>query len=680
MIMSLRLSLFSLFFVCISVFAIDNLDSSHYEMVVVGKRLRDVVESPRLESPGLTASISTVNDSDIQKQGAKTLVQALNYAPGSFTETRGKKVKQFVSFRGQKYPYPTYAVEGAWQNEFQELPYFFSAGDIEKIEITRSSAALLSSLTSLSGVVNVILKKFDKPTTQYDMEYGSFESYYAHLLHGSKAETKIGPLSYAVGLTSNITQGPEGLNAAEGITNIYGYAGLAPTKKLSIDMRIFHLQGKRDTRIFEYPITTDWSKVKTTNPDANLDPFRATFFNLKTFYVFSEKASLELIGYYTDRKSEFNNMKYYTKKDSLRYWNSTSRKFVSIDSLTAVQPISIDQDWEWGINATQAVSLLKNNILRVGALYNHWTAPNGKRYYTGVRSETETWSAVVVDEHRIGKLSLDAGLRLARTFNHEYSLKKDAYDNNIEPTELKKITTIKDKWDPVILNGNLGAAYNIIDNIGLYANFAYGQLAPRVGMVDTSYNTPETETRLKIDLGTSIKHMDWGKLTITGFYTKRNNALLMSSKFDTLPDGMIYSLYRNRDIAVRGIEVDAHTKQIYNLLTFFANGMIKSGDYDSLENTPDRIAAAGVSLSRYGLELNVMTKYVGYFENKRFSPDGNIHPLGDFISLDANINYDMGKGNKIYLRAENIGDKRYSTAIGYPDFGRRLSIGISGRI
>jgi len=40
--------------------------------------------------------------------------------------TRSRKVKQFFSVRGQKYPYPENAVDGVVFREFFEVPYFFS--------------------------------------------------------------------------------------------------------------------------------------------------------------------------------------------------------------------------------------------------------------------------------------------------------------------------------------------------------------------------------------------------------------------------------------------------------------------------------------------------------------------------------------------------------------------------
>ena len=65
------------------------------------------------------------------------------------------QVKQFFSVRGQEYPYPDYALNGIWQQEFEELPYFISASDIEKIEIVRSSAALLTGLSGIEGLISI---------------------------------------------------------------------------------------------------------------------------------------------------------------------------------------------------------------------------------------------------------------------------------------------------------------------------------------------------------------------------------------------------------------------------------------------------------------------------------------------------------------------------------------------
>ena len=86
---------------------------------------RDPLARPRIEPVGLEATVSTVEQEQITRQGAKTVVEALEYVPGAWIESRGRKVKQFFSIRGQRYPYPDYAIDGAWQREFHETPYFF---------------------------------------------------------------------------------------------------------------------------------------------------------------------------------------------------------------------------------------------------------------------------------------------------------------------------------------------------------------------------------------------------------------------------------------------------------------------------------------------------------------------------------------------------------------------------
>jgi len=155
-----------------------------------------ILREPYTEPFSLLPVISSVARNNIQKQGAKNVIDAMNYIPGGLTETRGRQVKQFFSVRGQKYPYPDYALNGIWQQEFEELPYFFSASDIEKIEIVRSSAALLTGLSGIGGLINIKTREYTSQETDIELEYGSFNSIHAHLSNGNK----IGRFDYAAGL------------------------------------------------------------------------------------------------------------------------------------------------------------------------------------------------------------------------------------------------------------------------------------------------------------------------------------------------------------------------------------------------------------------------------------------------------------------------------------------------
>ena len=69
---------------------------------VTDERWRDVMAAPAQESPGLELSITTVDREAIGRRGAATVIEALEQVPGAWVETRGRKVKQFFSLRGQQ--------------------------------------------------------------------------------------------------------------------------------------------------------------------------------------------------------------------------------------------------------------------------------------------------------------------------------------------------------------------------------------------------------------------------------------------------------------------------------------------------------------------------------------------------------------------------------------------------
>jgi hypothetical protein len=72
---------------------------------------RDLIERPLTESPGLETATTIVGREEIEWLNSCTIVDAMKYVPGAWTETRGRKEKQLFSLRGQRYPYPGYLVD-----------------------------------------------------------------------------------------------------------------------------------------------------------------------------------------------------------------------------------------------------------------------------------------------------------------------------------------------------------------------------------------------------------------------------------------------------------------------------------------------------------------------------------------------------------------------------------------
>lgn len=620
---------------------------------VIDTRLHDVVAEPMLESVGLEPSTTVIDNSKMIKQGAKTLIDALEYVPGAWVETRGRKVKQFFSIRGQTYPYPEYAVDGAWQREFHELPYFFSSSDIERIEVVRSSAALLTGLSGLTGIVNIIPKKYKEPESSGEIEYGTYNTYRVHLSHGATRD-KIG---YAFSVQPGHTDGPERKNAIEGMTNFRGSLYWYPTQKLDIQTNLFYLNGMRELARAVPPADL---KLQTTLE--KYDPFRAMLFNVKTRYRSSEKASSEVIVNFADRDHTF------LSRSDADPRGSSNR----------------EHDYEWSMNVIQSLSLSRKNVLRFGGLYNHWIAPEGKRFYTGKRCDLEAYSAVVVDEHRFGPVVADAGLRWAKTFINEYG----AFSINESTTPFKNVPPIINKWQPSIFNASAGAAYYLSNNLSLHFNTASGFIQPDRGTLDIDLNDPKTEKRFKLDIGIRPVHEKIGQLSVVAFFVQQKDAIVLSGQIKTV-NSRIMELYLNRDQYQVGTELEILSPKYFNTINFFTNlmAMKSQGEFDGKmkrnKELPQCIIGGGVNIFKSKFDLNIFWKYLSSYESTRFvavvkGKPALPQPLGDFIALNGTAGWSIGERHltRVYLEIMNITDRNFSSVVGYPDYGRRFTVGV----
>ncbi len=78
--------------------------------------------------------------------------------------------------------------------------------------------------------------------------------------------------------------------------------------------------------------------------------------------------------------------------------------------------------------------------------------------------------------------------------------------------------------------------------------------------------------------------------------------------------------------------------------------------------------------------MSLLTKQVSKFENKRFAEKGlPPQPLGNYLTFDTIIGWNLSNtlySMRIYLEIKNITDIHYSTVVGYPDYGRRIMVGV----
>jgi iron complex outermembrane receptor protein len=611
------------------------------------KESRNLLEKPYTEPNSIVPSISRLNSLDIRRQSANNIVQAMNFIPGGLIETRGRQVKQFFSVRGQKYPYPDYAIDGVWQKEFEELPYFFSTSDIEEIEIVRSSAALLTGLSGMAGLINIKTREYTGPEINTELEYGSYNSLHTHLSNGNK----IGNFSYSAGLGYDKTDGPSGKHAKEEMADLFTMVKWQLSEKFYVKANLFYLKGKRELRIAESPADKRYQDMIQ-----NFDPIQAVISNVKMVYRPAEKFSSELQVFYSYRDPSFN--------DEVKLTSSN------------------EKDSEWGFNFIQAIAVSKLNILRFGGLYNRWVAPNGKRFYTGKRCDTETFSGVMVDEQRIGRVTLDGGIRWTKTYLNEYG----AFNIEGDGALFKNVTPIQDQWEPAILQGSLGASYRANNFFAVYFNSSLGQIKPLEGSLNTDLTAPMNETRYKFDLGIIKTLESTGTITATVFSVLQKNAITLSGNtyLDQVTN-IIRELYLNRNQKQFGAEFEIVAPKIFRLVNPFFNftlmksSMMADGKMVSNKENPVFISGGGLYMNKKSIDFNLLCKYVSAFENDRFgNPADGPHLLGNFFTADISGGY-TSKGSvpvRLYLKILNLTGKKYSTVIGYPDFGRMIYAGV----
>ena len=608
---------------------------------------RDIFDTTTAETPSLDIATTTIGPVEIERQNAKTVTDALMYTPGALTETRGRKVKEFVSFRGQRYPYPDYAINGIWQREFHELPYLFPASQIERIEVIRSSAGLLMGMSSIAGVINIIPKSFTEPATYSELEYGTYNTINGHLFHADQFKDG----GYTIGLGYQTTDGPDNMNAKERMSSILGTMDWNATEELSFRLNLSGLYGSRQLRRATTPAA---NRFLTT--DEEFDPFQAVMLTLRTHYQKSDTAATELLLYTTDREHEFS--------------ATTAGNHTTTD----------ERDYEYGVQLMQALTLCKDNILRFGTLYNHWVAPDGKRFYNGHRTDLHTFSAVIVDEHTIGRTAVNAGLRYNQTYMKEYG----AFNIKGSGKKFKSVDPVEDEWDKPILDASTGLKYDLDEEISLYLNGAGGIIQPRTGTLNTNLDKPDNEIRTMVDTGIRFNLQEIGQISLGAFCVDRQNALILSGKTEFATNGREFELYDNSDMRQYGLEFDAQSVPLENILTLFVNATImdsdvkKSGHYKSDVTLPDVIVGVGANATIKRLDASILLKYVSEYENNRFAGDGQYHPLGDFINIDLTAGYRFGvdKNTRLYAAIKNVTNDKYSTVVGYPDYGIRCYGGI----
>jgi len=609
---------------------------------------RDLFERPLTESPGLETATSVVGKEEIRWLDAYSLIDATKYVPGAWTETRGRKVKQFFSVRGQRYPYPTYVIDGAWQREFHESTYFFNAANVERIEIVRSSAALLLGPGGMTGLVHVIPRTYTEPETRLDVEYGRFNTWLANLSHGSTVQD--GRLSYGVGIGYHHTDGPDDENAQERISNIYGRVVYKATPALTLSLTGYGFEGEQYLKRAVPP-----ASASLLSQLDSFDPMCMYLLVGKAQITESARASTEIT-------TSFSHRRFRGHRVGGEDWT--------------------ERDYEYGTRVIQSLGLGEHNVLRFGGMFNRWVSPTGKRFYVGRQGDISSYSGVIVDEHDFGRLDVNVGYRLTHTrVDHFGGFDVEGAAGRLATVE------VENEWEDPLQTLTAGASYALDGGWSLHGNVAVGQIAAKPGMLDADLRRPGIERRTKLDLGVKKQWDAFGEASLTAFYVHQHDAAVLTNARLTV-NGEDFGLYENADRRNYGLEFGLRSKRFDNGLQVFFNATAMhtevrregGGRWERDREVPTYILGGGVSWLWKRLEFSVLSKAVSGYENDRFLPTNAPAPadLGAYVEVDAKVTYYFGKEGQHYMffGVDNICDREFSTVAGYPDEGRRFKAGL----
>ncbi len=600
-------------------------------------------------------AITTISAVDIEKQGAVTLMDAIKFVPGGWTETRGRKTKQFFSIRGQKYPYPDYSINGIWQKEFEETSYYFSALDIESVEIIRSASALVKGLSGLTGVIDVKTKKPESETISLLARYGELNSFNTNFQYGNKLED----FTFNTSISFFGTDGPFGRNGKERIGNMHGEIDWDLNAKMKLSAGISYIYGLRQLLLIDEAIGANNIKSRREK----YDPVRTLLAYSKLNYRGNDGSLTEWQVNMSQRNVDFEN--YNIPQETASYHE--------------------EDDYEYGMNVLHSRPISKNNTLRVGALYNHWVAPEGKRFYVGRSCNVHTFSGVIASEQRVDKFLFDAGIRMIGGHIVEWG----GFGIEGSAAGFQNVASVENQAAPLEWQSVFGATYLLSSASSLHYNFSGGTIAPRKGSVDNSGESPENEGRFQHDLGLKYRSAGNHEFSISSFFTQRKGAIDFNGETVVTEDNLVMELYENRDKRSYGVEFTTKVELPALHSSIFTNAMLMKGEKEEDgkmaddNQLPKVILNGGILFDNSRFDVNLFGNYIGPYTNNRFvnpawvQQNGDF-PLGNFVSVDMTAGYTFtGRFSaRFFIEAKNILDEKYMTVAGYPDSGRIFMAGV----
>jgi outer membrane cobalamin receptor len=570
-------------------------------------------------------TIEALNPSDIY--------EILQYASSVFIQRQGRKAQAFVKVRGNRslgiIIDGVYVPSAVTSRILSLLP----VEAIERIRVVRDSASLnLGPLPNgMGGLLGgndagYLLIETRIPSKSFEgLTALQVESYSRE--HISAMGSGIGEFGY-LNLVADYDQRDGDRDWTTGFEK----------KSLYAKGGVFYDAWSLDVQGFISESSTELSR--STSPgveDAKweYDPMKIAQFSVRTAYDWGEGVS------------------------ALQYAHSDLRSELQKRSWSKPQAYALElQKENFDHLRLDHAQTFDAHTLRAGFEQIWWHTPTGEYYYTGWEKKERTAGIFVQDEWHEGSLSLDAGLRVDKTW----------IDTGYEQIGKTKVLIEDEALEPIYALA-LGARWDAREDVALYGRSRFStQSAPEVETIDGS--SLDSSNRMEFEVGIDTIVATWLKPRLSLYYTDVKNAPSVVSQRINPDDATdIINIYDGKDWVEYGAELAA--AGVYENLSYQLSYSYNRNDDDALDNRiPDSTFNGVISYDYNAFSTTLGLYYIDSFEAVNKAGTGE---AGGYTNYDLSFAYTfsaLGFEHKAMVYGHNLSDENYESVYGFPDLGR----------
>jgi len=593
----------------------------------LGEIVVTATKTPHLlkDVPG---SVTIVTKEEIERAGATDVGEALEKVGGIKIRDYGSMgAATSITIRGSTPNQVLVLIDGrptALPSLGTTDLSLYPVDNVERIEVVRGPFSSLYGADALGGVVNIITRDApEKPTTEFDLSYGSFNTQIYQMNYGAKK----GKFGYFI---------TAGKNSSDGDRKNSGCDGKHFTTKLSYDI-------SSDAKLslslgYLYQSLDVPGSLSLPSPNAHQNDekdWADLTYNLK-------------LGEGSDimAKLFFN-----------RHWLEYKNPKILSDSETKVNQV--------GLELQQNLSLNEMNLLTYGVAYKRDEIEVDDKIndtsMIGGGKELSTTGIYLQDEinFKTLPLTLVPGLR--------YDAPSE-YEKRVSP-KISALYRIKERTN---IRASIGQAYRAptVDDLYWYDE------------AWKSYGNPDLKPEKSTSWDLGVEHQFNEKVLVrTTYFRSEVKDLITWALSETSPGSWCYVATNVDKALIQGVEAESKfqfSPEIFASLSYIYTDARDKGEayYDKylLYQPRNKVDCTIGYKNKNGFKASIGVEYIG----STYSDQDNTETrkLNEYTLLSARISKTIGKYAEVYLVGKNLTDEEYQVYRNYPMPGMSVTGGV----